>query len=76
MKDRDKKKIADALFAAEGDKAKTKELIESGLGVPQITRFVRLLREEGIDLPENIYTVEEALREVKRLLGERRGDNA
>ena len=53
-----------------------KELIESGLGVPQITRFVRLLREEGIDLPENIYTVEEALREVKRLLGERRGDNA
>ena len=53
-----------------------KEMIESGLGVPQITRFVRLLREEGIDLPENIYTVEEALREVKRLLGERRGDNA
>lgn len=53
-----------------------KELIESGLGVPQITRFVRLLREEGIDLPENIYTVEEALREVKRLLGERRGNNA
>ena len=31
MKDRDKKKIADALFAAEGDKAKTKELIESAI---------------------------------------------
>ena len=31
MKDNDKKKIADALFAAEGDKAKTKELIESAI---------------------------------------------
>ena len=31
MKDKDKKKIADALFAAEGDKAKTKELIESAI---------------------------------------------
>lgn len=53
-----------------------KELVSSGLGVPQITRFMRLLRERGVECADNIYTVEEALREVKRLLEERRGENA
>ena len=54
-----------------------KELTESGLGVPQITRFMRLLRERGVMVSDDIYTVDAAFDELKRILGEKRGgDNA
>ena len=42
-------------------------LTESGLGVPQITRFMRLLRERGVKC-DTVYTVEAAFDEIKRLL--------
>ena len=45
-----------------------KELTECGLGVPKISRFMRLLREKGIDVRDGIYTVDDALDEVLRLL--------
>jgi energy-coupling factor transport system ATP-binding protein len=48
------------------------ELVSSGLGVPQITRFMRLLRERGVRVSEDIYTVDAALDELKRILEERR----
>lgn len=47
-----------------------KELTECGLGVPRISRFMRLLREKGIDVRDGIYTVDAALDEILRLLGE------
>ncbi len=47
-----------------------KELTECGLGVPKISRFMRLLREKGIDVRDGIYTVDDALDEVLRLLNE------
>ena len=50
-----------------------KELTESGLGVPQITRFMRLLRERGVRVAEDIYTVDAAFDELKRILKEKRG---
>jgi len=38
------------------------ELLEQvGLDIPQVTRLTRLLREGGIDLPKNIYTVDRAV---------------
>ncbi len=51
-----------------------KELTESGLGVPQITRFIRLLRERGVDIPDDIYTVGYAFDTLRRMLRDGEGD--
>ena len=45
-----------------------RELTECGLGVPKISTFMRLLRENGIDVKDGIYTVDAALDEILRLL--------
>ena len=45
------------------------ELETIGLGVPQMTYLVRLLASAGIDIPENIYTVEDAEKALVGLLG-------
>lgn len=45
------------------------ELEEIGLGVPQMTYLVRLLAEKGIDLPRDIYTVDDAERALLTLFG-------
>ena len=37
------------------------KLADIGLNIPQITLLMRMLRERGIDLPENIYTVADAV---------------
>ncbi|MBQ1372249.1 MAG: energy-coupling factor transporter ATPase [Oscillospiraceae bacterium] len=37
------------------------ELAEMGLSVPQVTTVFRLLREQGMDLPADVYTVKYAL---------------
>ncbi len=49
------------------------ELTEVGLGVPQITRFLRILREKGVRLRRDIYTVDDAVTEISRLLKQRGG---
>ena len=49
------------------------ELTASGLGVPQITRFMRLLRERGVKVSDDIYTVDAAFDELKCLLNGKRG---
>lgn len=43
------------------------ELSKTGLDVPQITRLMTLLRERGVPVPENIYTVDEAEKALLRL---------
>ena len=45
------------------------ELEEIGLGVPQMTYLVRLLGNMGIDIPQNIYTVDDAERILGDMLG-------
>ena len=47
--------------------AHVEELAETGLDVPQITHLMHLLRERGIRVPQNIYTVEEATKVIKEL---------
>ncbi len=37
-----------------------RELQEVGLDIPQVTHLVRLLKEQGIDLPDDLLTVERA----------------
>ena len=49
--------------------SKCEELESIGLGVPQMTRLVMLLREKGIDVPTDIYTVDEAEATLARMLG-------
>ena len=45
------------------------ELEAIGLGVPQMTYLVRLLAAAGVDIPQNIYTVDDAEAAVTSLLG-------
>ena len=45
------------------------ELESMGLGVPQITYLVRLLRDKGIEIPQDLYTVEDAEAALLELLG-------
>ncbi|MBE6610365.1 MAG: energy-coupling factor transporter ATPase [Ruminococcaceae bacterium] len=49
--------------------AHEKELTETGLGVPQITGFMRLLREGGMPVRDDIYTIDAAYREIMKMLG-------
>ena len=44
------------------------ELVTMGLNVPQITRLVNRLRDAGIPLPKDIYTVKYAVNEIEKLL--------
>lgn len=52
------------------------ELKEMGLSVPQITKVFDILRDKGIDTSDNIFTVEDAKKEVLRLIGRGEGKNA
>jgi aryl carrier-like protein len=52
------------------------ELCQVGLDVPEITTLCAMLRERGIPVEEGIYTVEDALAAVSRLLLEKGGHNS
>ena len=52
--------------------AHAEELKGMGLDVPQITRLMKALREKGMDVPVDIYTVEQAKEALIRVLGGRR----
>ena len=40
-----------------------------GLSVPQVTQMAQKLRKRGINLPENIFTVQDAFSEIMKLRG-------
>lgn len=44
-----------------------KLLLEVGLDVPEITGIILALRSKGLDIPENIYTVDGAVEAIKHL---------
>ncbi len=44
-----------------------KLLLEVGLDVPEITGIILALREKGVDIPNNIYTVDGAVEAIRRL---------
>lgn len=44
-------------------------LQESGLDVPEVTEIVMALREKGVDIPEDIYTVDGAVEAICKLCG-------
>lgn len=49
--------------------SRSEEIVKMGLNVPQITRIFTGLRARGIDVPANIYTVEQGARALKEMLG-------
>lgn len=49
------------------------ELYDMGLNVPELTKLFLKLREKGYDVPVNIYTVDRARKELKRLFDGRCG---
>lgn len=49
--------------------SQTEKLIEVGLDVPQITRFMQALKRQGIDVRTDIFTVEQAREEILRVAG-------
>lgn len=55
------------------DVFKEAETLESiGLGVPQISYLIRALREKGINLKDDIFTVEEAKKEILKWIRSRK----
>lgn len=46
-----------------------------GLDIPQITRLMRILRERGIDVPENVYTVDAAVGILRQYYQTVKGSN-
>ena len=49
------------------------KLIEVGLDVPQITHFFKSLKNRGVDVPQNIFTVDEAVKVLLSMLKEKEG---
>ena len=49
------------------------KLISVGLDVPQITHLFKRLNEMGIELPENVFTVQDAQKAILSYYNERRG---
>ena len=49
------------------------KLISVGLDVPQITHLFKRLNEMGIELPENVFTVQDAQKAILSYYHERRG---
>lgn len=45
------------------------ELAAVGLDVPQITHLAQLLRSRGMPMPESVYTVDQAVAALKKLMG-------
>lgn len=72
-------KLADRILVMDKGKAildgkpsnvfKEIELLESvGLAVPQVTYLVRALRQKGMDIPEDIFTIDQALDSLVKVL--------
>lgn len=53
--------------------ARAEELEEMGLTVPAVTKILLLLRQQGVDIGTDVYTVDEAAERLLPLLGGERG---
>jgi len=51
---------------------KSDELTKIGLEVPEVTRILNILKANGLPVKNNIYTVEQAVRELEALFSEAR----
>ena len=42
-------------------------LVENGLAVPEVTEILSLLKKDGYDINDSVYTVEDAAAELRRV---------
>ena len=45
------------------------QLSNIGLDIPQITQLMQTLKKRGLEIPEDVYTVEEAVNLLRKLYG-------
>ena len=50
------------------DIARAQELLELGLSVPQVTQIFLKLRQMGLDIPADVYTIPYAVKTIRRAL--------
>ncbi len=50
-----------------------KHLSDIGLDIPQIARLMRMLREKGMDVPEDVYTVDAAVKALRAVFSKKAG---
>ena len=64
--------LSDARVVMQGTREEVFSHVETlssiGLDVPEVTRLMQMLRANGVDVPEGIYTVDEAVRAMQTLL--------
>ena len=53
--------------------ARADELEAMGLTVPAVTKILLLLRQKGVDISTDVYTVDQAVERLLPLLGGERG---
>ncbi len=53
--------------------ARAPELLELGLSVPQVTQIFLKLRQKGLDIPIDVYTVPYAVKTIRRLWQQKQG---
>lgn len=65
--------MSSSRVVAQGDRneifSRAASLESIGLDIPEITKLMMILKENGADVPDNIYTVDDALIAVMSLLG-------
>lgn len=52
--------------------SESSKIIDMGLDVPQITRVFMKLKEKGVDIRSNVYTVEQGKKEIERIINQSR----
>ena len=48
--------------------ARAQELLELGLSVPQVTQIFLKLRQMGLDIPADVYTIPYAVKTIQKAL--------
>lgn len=49
------------------------KLLEVGLDIPQVTHLLKAIKSKGVDIRDDIFTIDEAKKEIMRLLSEKGG---
>ena len=52
------------------------ELLELGLSVPQVTQIFLKLRQMGLDIPADVYTIPYAVKTIQKALAAKQGGGA
>ena len=69
MKDGQSEQTATMFDTTENVFLRAEELESIGLRIPQITKIMHMLKQNGVNINANIFTVEQAFNEIINYLG-------